>query len=300
MLPGLALNITVDDISTFYKKKIEVAVLRLDKISNVVSGNKWFKLRYYLEEAKAQHKNGILTFGGAWSNHIIATAAICKMNNLASIGIIRGEESKEISFTLSHAKELGMELVFISRLAYQKKEVPVSLQPSEYYVVNEGGYGQTGAKGASTILDYCTKPYTHYCCAAGTGTMMAGLINAVSPSQRVLGISIMKNNTALEQRIQGLVANKKNNLPAGQGGWHLNHDFHFGGYAKHKPLLLHFMNEFYQQTGIPSDFVYTGKLFYAISDLISKNYFSTGSKLLIIHSGGLQGNESLPDGTLIF
>ncbi|MGZ8552614.1 MAG: 1-aminocyclopropane-1-carboxylate deaminase/D-cysteine desulfhydrase [Chitinophagaceae bacterium] len=294
MLPGLAFNdISVDNISSFYEKEIEVAVLRLDKISPLVSGNKWFKLRYYLEEAKAQHKKGILTFGGAWSNHVLATAVICNMVGLKSIGIIRGEEPQKHSATLIKAKELGMQLIYISRTAYQNKEIPTGLNTSEYHIVNEGGYGSVGAKGGSTILDYCNRSYTHYCCAAGTGTMMAGLINAVSPSQQVLGISVMKNNTALDDRIQELVIiNGKNRK--------LIHDYHFGGYAKQQPALLGFMNEFYKQTHIPSDFVYTGKLFYAISDLIGKNYFPAGSKLLVIHSGGLQGNISLPPGTLIF
>lgn len=294
MFPGLALNnITVDDISSFYKKEIEVAVLRLDKISPLVSGNKWFKLRYYLEETKAREKKGIITFGGAWSNHIIATAAICQMNGLKAIGIIRGEEPKRLSITLLNAKEMGMQLYFISREAYQNKEVPASINKDEYLIVNEGGYGETGTKGASDILNYCSKPYTHYCCAVGTGTMMAGIINAISPGQQVTGISVMKNNIGLEIMIQTLVTNKEIT-------WQLNHDYHFGGYAKHQPGLLSFMNEFYNQTNIKSDFVYTGKLFYAISDLIEKNYFPPGSKLLLIHSGGLQGNESLPDGTLIF
>ena len=294
MLPDLALNdIPVDSISFLYEKKIEVDVLRLDKISPVVSGNKWFKLRYYLEEAKSQHKKSILTFGGAWSNHIIATAAICKMQGLNSIGIIRGEEPKELSFTLSYAKELGMQLVFISRSDYQQKKIPATLQTNDSYVINEGGYGKIGAKGASAILDHCDKNYTHYCCAVGTGTTIAGLINAASPLQQVLGISSMKNNTALKEMIQALVLPKKN-------GWELIHDYHFGGYAKHQPALFGFMNEFYKQTSIPSDFVYTGKLLYAISDLIGKNYFPPGSKLLVIHSGGLQGNISLPAGTLIF
>lgn len=294
MFPGLALNnITVDDISSFYKKEIEVAVLRLDKISPLVSGNKWFKLRYYLEETKVREKKGIITFGGAWSNHIIATAAICQMNGLKTIGIIRGEEPKELSLTLQKAKEMGMQLYFISREAYQNKEVPASINKDEYLIVNEGGYGETGTKGASDILNYCSKPYTHYCCAVGTGTMMAGIINAISPGQQVTGISVMKNNIGLEIMIQTLVTNKEIT-------WQLNHDYHFGGYAKHQPGLLSFMNEFYKLTNIKSDFVYTGKLFYAMSDLIEKNYFPQGSKLLLIHSGGLQGNESLPDGTLIF
>ena len=294
MLPALSFeSITIDNISSFYKNKIEVDVLRLDKISSFVSGNKWFKLRYYLEEAKEQQKKGILTFGGAWSNHIIATAAICKMTGLKSIGIVRGEEPKYLSFTLLKAKEMGMQLFFIARTAYQNKEIPATLQTDEYYIVNEGGYGIIGAKGASTILDYCSKSYSHYCCATGTGTMMAGIVNAIAPDQQAVGISVMKNNTGLSEMIQTLVTATGKN-------WQLIQDYHFGGYAKYQVSLLRFMNEFYRQTNIPSDFVYTGKLFYTISDLIGKNYFPTDSKLLLIHSGGLQGNISLPDGTLIF
>ena len=301
MLPGLALNsITIDDVSSLYKKEIDVSILRLDKISPIISGNKWFKLRYYLEETRDQNKKGMLTFGGAWSNHIIATAAICKMNGLKAIGIIRGEEPKELSFTLEKAKELGMQLVFISRAAYQNKDIPASLQRDEYFLLNEGGYGEIGAKGASTILAHCNKTYTHYCCAVGTGTTMAGIINAVLTRQQVTGISVMKNNASLEKMIQTLVIYKGKKESGGQPGWQLIHDYHFGGYAKHRPALFDFMNEFYRLTGIPSDFVYTGKLLYAISDLIGKNYFPPGSKLLLIHSGGLQGNQSLADGTLIF
>ena len=294
MFPGLTLtSITIDDISALYKKEIEVAILRLDKISQVVSGNKWFKLRYYLEEAKFQDTKGIITFGGAWSNHIVATAAICKMNRLKAIGIIRGGEPKELSLTLLKAKEMGMQLFFISRTAYRNKKIPAIVSIDEYYLVNEGGYGETGAKGASTILNYCNKSFTHYCCAVGTGTMMAGIINAISPGQQVTGISVMKNNFELEKMVQTLVTENGKT-------WQLIHDYNFGGYAKHHSELINFMNEFYQQTSIPTDFVYTAKLFYAISDLIEKDFFQPGSKILLIHSGGLQGNESLPDGTLIF
>lgn len=298
MLPALLFDqITTDNITSFYQKDIEVEVLRLDKISSIVSGNKWFKLRYYLDDAKATDKKGILTFGGAWSNHIIATAAACRMAGLQSIGIIRGEEPKQLSPTLLQARQFGMQLVFISRSAYQKKEVPLLFPREDYLVVNEGGYGQPGAKGASTILNYSKKSYTHYCCAVGTGTMIAGIINAVSPDQQVIGISVLKNNTCLDEMVQTLVATKNDTLPARQA---LIHDYPFGGYAKHQPGLIKFINEFYDQTRIPSDFVYTGKLFYAISDLIKKNFFPQGSRLLLIHSGGLQGNSSLPQGTLIF
>jgi 1-aminocyclopropane-1-carboxylate deaminase len=286
-------NITVDNISVFCKNEVVVDVLRLDKLNPVISGNKWFKLRYYLEEARSQHKKGILTFGGAWSNHIVATAAACHMNGLKSIGIIRGEEPRQLSTTLLRAKELGMQLIFISRTAYQNKEIPAAIQPEEYYFINEGGYGITGARGASTILEHCHNNYTHYCCAVGTGTMMAGMINHSQAEQKTIGISVMKNNTGLEEMIQKLIVNKTDN-------WKVIHDYHFGGYAKHQPALLQFMNEFYRQTGIPADFVYTGKLFYGIADLVEKKYFPAGSRLLLIHSGGLQGNESLSAGSLIF
>lgn len=294
MLPGLALNdITTDDITRFYNDKAVVHILRLDKISPVISGNKWFKLRYYLDEAKAMRKKGILTFGGAWSNHIIATAAACNMMGLQSIGIIRGEEAPQISPTLNLARNYGMQLIFISRTAFQNKEIPSALPLNDYMIVNEGGYGEIGARGASTILDHCENSYTHYCCAAGTGTMVAGIINRLSSGTNITGISVLKNNRDIDGMVQAIVFENKSN-------WQILHDYAFGGYAKHTPALLKFMNEFYRQTNIPSDFVYTGKLFFAITDMIEKNYFPKGSKILVIHSGGLQGNASLPAGTLMF
>ena len=292
ILPG---DITPDKISlsSFAKKEIEVTILRLDKIHSIISGNKWFKLRYYLEEAKQQKKKKIVTFGGAYSNHIVATAAACKMNRLKSIGIIRGEEVSGLSPTLSQAKEMGMQLFFISRENYRNKIIPDEVRNDDHYLINEGGFGEKGAKGAATILDHCEKDnFSHYCCAVGTGTMMAGLINASLAGQSVIGISVMKNNFELEENIISLITKETN--------YRLIHDYHFGGYAKYTKTLIRFMNEFYRQTFIPSDFVYTGKLFYAISDLIEKNYFLPRSRLLIIHSGGLQGNVSLGNGTLIF
>lgn len=293
-------SITADNISSFYQRKIEVDVLRLDKISPVISGNKWFKLRYYLEDALASGKKGIITFGGAWSNHIVATAAACKENSLQSIGIIRGEEPNEKSPTLQQASEFGMQLIYISRSDYQLKKIPGEIKANEYCIVNEGGYGTTGAKGASDILDYCSKNYTHYCCAVGTGTMMAGIINRSQPHQKVVGISVMKNNRELETLVHELIKDNKENLDDGKVNWRIVHDYSFGGYAKYQPALIQLMNEFYRQTAIPSDFVYTGKLFFAINDLVEKNHFPALSRLLLIHSGGLQGNRSLPQGTLLF
>jgi 1-aminocyclopropane-1-carboxylate deaminase len=286
-------NITTDPVSSLNEKGIDISVLRLDKIHPVISGNKWFKLQYYIKEAKEQHKKKIISFGGAYSNHIAATSAACKLNGLVSAGIIRGEEPPVFSTTLTQAKEYGMQLYFISRKDYSENKVPEELQSEENYFIPEGGYGKKGAEGVADILSYTKKDFTHCCCAVGTGTMIAGLIKATLPKQKIVGISVMKKNTELEENVQTLINGE-------QKEWQIIHDYHFGGYAKHKPALINFMNEFYRQTNIPSDFVYTGKLFYAVDDLVKNDFFPSGSKLLLIHSGGLQGNTSLDNGTLIF
>jgi 1-aminocyclopropane-1-carboxylate deaminase len=289
-------NITIDPVSLslLNERSISCSVLRLDNIHTLISGNKWFKLRYYLEDAKKLGKTSFVTFGGAWSNHILATAAACQLHQLSCTGIIRGEEADTLSSTLVAAKKMGMQLVFVSREDYRQKKIPDFLKDDTYYLVDEGGYGIKGAEGASTILEYCHKEdYTHICCAVGTGTMMAGLINECSDHQQVIGISVLKNNHGAATAVQRLLSSKGKD-PI------IIHDHHFGGYAKHTPELLQFMNSFYERTAIPTDFVYTAKLCYAITDLISNNYFPSGSRLLIIHSGGLQGNDSLTKGTLIF
>lgn len=275
------------------QKQIELSVLRIDQFHEIVSGNKWFKLRYYIQEAVETNKNHIVTFGGAYSNHIVATAAACRIHQLNCTGIIRGEEAVSLSPTLLQAKELGMQLVFISREDYAVKKLPALLNSEGSYIINEGGYGRTGAQGAASISNhFIPSDYSHICCAVGTGTMMAGLMNALT-GQQVIGISAMKNNLQLEEAVRQLLTEPQQQVQ-------LFHDYHFGGYAKHKPALLSFMNEFYRTTGIPSDFVYTGKLFYAINDLAAKDFFPPGSKILLIHSGGLQGNRSLSKDTLIF
>jgi 1-aminocyclopropane-1-carboxylate deaminase len=281
-------NITIDRVDLpVNPNKIEVSVLRLDKIHPVISGNKWFKLQYYINEAKQLDKTGLLTFGGAWSNHIIATAAAAAMNGLQASGIIRGEEPAVYSPTLMAASELGMRLYFTGREAYSNKEIPAGIDHASLLLIPEGGYGPMGALGAASISNYFNRAlFTHICCAVGTGTMLAGLINSSPARQQLVGISVMKNNHSLETAVRALL-----NDPARI--FTLLHDHHEGGYAKHSPRLLAFMNDWMQQTGIPSDFVYTAKLFLAISQLASNGYFPVQSRLLLIHSGGLQGNASL-------
>jgi 1-aminocyclopropane-1-carboxylate deaminase len=283
---------TIDQVSAFFETALDISVLRLDKIHPVISGNKWFKLRYYLEDAKAKGKKSILTFGGAWSNHIIATATAGKLNGFNTVGIIRGEEPAVLSPTLLNAKAEGMQLVFIPRTEYSEKNIPAAFRTDEHYIIHEGGYGELGAAGAATILDGLTETHTHICCAAGTGTTAAGIANAAKGRQ-IIAISVLRNNHSMQGMIESLLA-------PGTVAPELIHDYHFGGYSKYQPALLQFMNELYQHTQIPTDFVYTGKLFYAVRDLIQKNFFPSGSRILLIHSGGLQGNLSLRKGTLMF
>lgn len=284
--------ITIDPVSYLSTKNISVHTLRLDKIHPAISGNKWYKLRYYLDEAFTKNKRGILTFGGAYSNHIAATAAACKALCIESVGIIRGEEPKAYSHTLTLAKESGMKLIFLSRADFSIKALPTNLDLENYQLVPEGGYGILGAKGAATI-SYPKNEFDIICCATGTGTMMAGLINNKTTDASVLGFSILKNNFSISQEVKSMLLNESENV-------NIHHEFHFGGYAKHQPKLFEFMNELYAQDQIPTDFVYTGKLFYGVKKLISEKYFTNSSRILIIHSGGLQGNQSLKKGTLIY
>jgi len=292
-------NIRVDPVHFLQKFHTTVDVLRLDLIHPVISGNKWFKLKEYLKEAKSHNKKIILTFSGAYSNHIVATAAAAKQNGLKSIGIIRGEKPTVLSHTLKDAMRFGMDLFFVSRMDYKQKSIPTEIfaryNEEDIYLINEGGYGEKGVEGAKDILHLINSlSYTHIVDVVGTGTTIAGLIESSDKQQTVIGISSMKNNLSLQKEIEKFLSEEN------KQHFKLIHDYHFGGYAKYTNELIDFMNDWYRQTNIPSDFVYTGKLFFAVNDLLEKNYFPMNSKLLVVHSGGLQGNQSLPNGTLIF
>jgi 1-aminocyclopropane-1-carboxylate deaminase/D-cysteine desulfhydrase-like pyridoxal-dependent ACC family enzyme len=282
-------------------KQISVFTLRLDKIHAVVSGNKFFKLKYYLADALDKNCKTILTFGGAWSNHIIATAWLTREMGFRSIGIIRGEQPASPSETLRQAASYGMELHFLPRKSFAAgdynniiKSMPHN--PGELYVIPQGGAGDYGVKGSMEILSLAGgRRYSHVLCSMGTGTMFTGLINSAEPDQEVIGIPAIRGITGIENIPQSpLTHPSKRNLCK------IIPDYHFGGYAKKTPELIQFMNTFYARTGIPTDFVYTGKLFFACMDLLNKNYFPPGSSLLVVHSGGLQGNMSLEPETLEF
>jgi len=274
-----------------------VAILRLDLLHPVVSGNKWFKLQYYLQDALATQKNTIATFGGAWSNHIVATAYAAREAGLKSIGFIRGEVVTAPSPTLLQAMSYGMELVFINRERYRNKESIIREQDrTGFYWIMEGGYGELGARGAAEIARVAdTTSYTHIFCAAGTGTMLAGLIKSAAPHQQLTGISVLKNHLGLEKEVRCLLPHTEKQSP-----FSIIHDYHFGGYARHPEELILFMKKTWLTEGVPTDIVYTSKLLFAAKDLVEKKHFPPGSRLLLIHSGGLQGNGSLLPSTLPF
>ena len=290
-------HIKIQSLKSKRLNNISADVLRLDLIHPVVSGNKWFKLKYQIEEAVKLNCIVIATFGGAFSNHIVATAFACKEMGIDSVGFIRGEQPKQLSHTLEAASNFGMKLIFVSRDDYANKEVlQLNNKFTNCYWIEEGGYSLLGAKGASEILQNVNaKSYTHILCSCGTGTMMAGLVSAALPHQIVIGISALKGHLNLKDDVKKLLPANKLNHP-----FTILHEYHFGGYAKHPKQLIDWMNELYQQENLPTDIVYTSKLLFAVKDLCSSNYFAANSKLLIIHSGGLQGNLSLPINTLTF
>lgn len=294
--------VTTDRISDplLLEKSVELSILRLDKIHPVISGNKWFKLKYYLLDARTKGNNIILTFGGPYSNHIAATACATNIHGMHSIGLIRGEEPQIWSHTLQEARANGMLLHFLPRTVYDEyKRIPendiLKKEFGDCYVISEGGIGKPGLKGAAEILDLVDiSNYSHITAAIGTGTTIAGLLDKTAVNQQLTGFSSMKNNNSLLSEIEFLI---NRSLP---GRFHLVTDYHFGGYARQNKELLEWMNRFYEIHRIPLDFVYTGKMLYGIFDLVNKDHFLPGSRILAVHSGGLQGNRSLPEGCLQF
>lgn len=295
-------NIRFDELENpvLEKKNIKLQLARLDKIHPVISGNKLFKLHYFLDEAMQSNHKTMVSFGGAYSNHLVAIAFAGKESGLKSIGIVRGEEPKNLSHTLQQCLQYGMQLQFITRNEYKNTGQPdfinnLKLKYGDFTLVPEGGYHPLGAAGASLIIDLLKdKNATHICTATGTATTLAGLLLKAQQSQQVITVPVIKNMNDIEERLFYLINKKKhNNLQIFDG-------YHFGGYAKKTEELINFMNVFYTNYGVPTDFVYTAKMMYAILDKINNNFFPAGSSIVCLHTGGLQGNQSLPPGTLLF
>ncbi|MGN6267020.1 MAG: 1-aminocyclopropane-1-carboxylate deaminase/D-cysteine desulfhydrase [Ginsengibacter sp.] len=275
----------------FDKKGISISMLRLDNIHPVISGNKLFKLVYFLKDAIASGHKTVITFGGAYSNHLAATAFACENLRLKSVGIVRGERAKNLSHTLQFCLEHGMQIEFISRSGYKNVDESYSEKIKETFgehiLIPEGGFSEKGKCGASLINDYFDgKHFTHVALAVGTATTMAGIVDANKTDSRILGFGILKGMDDLQKRFRFLKVH-----PA--KGFVFINDYDFGGYAKKSEKLISFMNYFFDKHQIPLDFVYTGKVMFGIYDLASKDFFERDSKILCIHTGGLQGNKSL-------
>jgi 1-aminocyclopropane-1-carboxylate deaminase/D-cysteine desulfhydrase-like pyridoxal-dependent ACC family enzyme len=277
---------------------ISVAILRLDLLHPIVSGNKIFKLNHYLAAAKNGTKKGILTFGGAFSNHLVAAAYAAKLHNLESIGFVRGEKPNKLSQSLMDCMSYGMQLEFMKRESFDSIDLSqLSTAYPNHAIIPHGGYGRMGMLGAKEIMEIAgVETYDTLLAACGTGTMAAGLIAGLKPHQQLTLVSVLKNNYSILDEIKLLliedeIRNKR---------FEIHFDFHLGGYAKKNPVLFQTMNDFFSNHHIPTDFVYTGKLVHAFYRLMEANTFSTGSKVLLIHSGGLQGNRSLCNNELIF
>jgi 1-aminocyclopropane-1-carboxylate deaminase len=270
---------------------IKVTVKREDLIHPFVSGNKYRKLKYNLQSASNKGHKLILTFGGAYSNHIAAVAAAGHIHGFKTIGIIRGEElalQKILNPTLKFTVDKGMHLKFVSREAYRTKAEPDFINAlrdefGDFYLIPEGGTNDLAVKGCEEILLSEDNKFDYICCAVGTGGTISGLINASKSSQTVLGFPALKGDF-LQEDIRKF-ANQRN--------WKLVTDYHFGGYGKIKPELIAFINRFKSRYNISLDPVYTGKMMFGIFDLIDKGFFPDHSKILVIHTGGLQGIDGM-------
>ncbi len=269
------------------EKKVSLFIKREDKIHPLISGNKYRKLKYNIKKAKIVQYQTLLTFGGAFSNHILATACAAHENGLKSVGIIRGEE---LAFkwkdnpTLLKATALGMKLKFVSRLDYRNKHSDEFIEQlkaeyGRFYLLPEGGTNDLAIKGCEEILMAEDADFNAVCCSVGTGGTIAGIINSVSLKQKVMGFPALKGDF-LKEDICKFANNDQ---------WNLQLDYHFGGYGKVSAELINFINDFKKETQIPLDPIYTGKMMFGILDMVEKDKFEPNTKILAIHTGGLQG-----------
>jgi 1-aminocyclopropane-1-carboxylate deaminase len=274
-------------IHTVFSNQISLYIKREDLLHPIISGNKFRKLKYNLEEAKNKNQKVLVTFGGAFSNHIVAVAGAGKEYGFDTIGIIRGEELQDKiaeNPTLLQAQQLGMKFLFISREAYRQKENSdfienLKIKFGDFYLLPEGGTNELAIKGCEEILTSSDSEFTHICSSVGTGGTISGIINSSANNQNIIGFSSLKGEFL--QNDIAKFANKQN--------WSINCEYHFGGYGKVTEELISFINNFYLEHHIHLDPIYTGKMMFGIMNLIENNYFPTHSKILAIHTGGLQG-----------
>ena len=281
----------IQKINIEFPNGVELFIKRDDLLHPVISGNKFRKLKYNLQEAKQLGYSKLLTFGGAFSNHIVAVAGAGNEFGFETIGIIRGEELAtkiDENPSLQLAQSLGMKLFFIPRSEYQNKETETFLahlkkQFGLFYLLPEGGTNMLAIQGCKEIIGEDEKAFTHICCAVGTGGTISGIIEGAYEHQKIIGFSALKGDF-LSDVIRKFVT---------KTNWELETKNHFGGYGKVSDALISFMNDFYEQTQIPLDPIYTGKMVFGVLEKIKNNEFPSNAKILLIHSGGLQGIKGM-------
>ncbi len=282
-------------------KNIRLQVARFDELHPVVSGNKLFKLSHFLNEAQDRNCQTMVTMGGAYSNHLVATAYACKQQNLPAMGLVRGEEvAHNLSETLLQCRDLGMQLFFVDRntFSYLDKLTAAELlgfAEDDFIFIPEGGYAPLGAKGAGRMMDYLLPQNpTHIILPVGTATTLAGLVSRQFPTVEIIAVPVLKNLLDVSERLKYLLQTSTFKQPV------IWSEYHFGGYAKKTAELISFMNSLYVEQKLPTDFVYTAKMMFGIFNKIENNYFKPGSNIIALHTGGLQGNNSLPKDSLHF
>lgn len=270
---------------------VEVYLQREDLIHPFVSGNKYYKLKYNIEKAKKENKETILTFGGAYSNHIYAVTAAAKLFGFNSVGIIRGEEYKPLNPTLQFAVDTGMTLYYLDRKTYRNRtdknfREEIAKQFGDVYILPEGGTNELALKGTGEILQNIKTDFDYLCVPVGSGGTLAGLIAGLNNCKKVIGFSSLKNGKYLSTMISELISNSS---ICKFDNWIISHDYHFGGFAKISRKLIEFVNWFKNNNNIQLDLIYNGKMMYGINDMISRKYFPSNSRIVAIHTGGLQG-----------
>ncbi len=276
----------------WYQGKVAgIDMLRLDLLHPIISGNKWYKLRLNLAYAQDHGFKTIVTFGGAFSNHLVAAAYAAKQFGLRSVGIVRGQRDV-LTPTLLQCRENGMELMFVTRDDYSRRHQPdwaksLVAHFDEILIIPEGGANERGRAGAGLLTRFVNDSYSHILLSVGTGTTMAGLRDKLNTTQHILGFVPTKQSDEQHHYISAHVAPEK------AGTWKLLNDIHFGGFGKWNDGLIEFMNTFYADNKIPLDIVYTSKMMFNVQQMLADNYFSSCDRILCIHTGGLQGNSSV-------
>lgn len=266
---------------------IKLSIKRDDLLHPVISGNKWRKLKYNLNDAINQQANTLVSMGGAYSNYLHALAYVGNKLHLKTIGIIRGEQPAQLNATLTDMVAWGMDLRFVSRSDYRiyrtyKQTGDVPGLPPNHYWLPEGGSSQLVLQGIGELVAEINEPYDYLSVACGTGATLAGLVSA--STGQILGFAALKNTDYLRDDIKQLLTQNHDN-------WQLITDYHFGGFAKINSKLVRFIQNFEQITAIPLEPIYTGKMLYGLFDLIGKGYFKSGQRIIALHTGGLQGNR---------